>query len=97
MIFELKNKVSGANFNENKKILKCQPFLHRVYVTELAYMEKKCVFICIYTYLQICQSCMKKNRWKQFSALFSSPFVTSFVAVVFDAVTLLGKEKQKLN
>ena len=31
LIFELKNEVSEANLNAKQKILKCQPFWHRVY------------------------------------------------------------------
>ena len=30
-IFAPKNEVSKANLNANKRILNCQPFLHRVY------------------------------------------------------------------
>ena len=33
LIFKLKKEVSEAYFNANKGMLKCQPFLHRVYRT----------------------------------------------------------------
>ena len=31
MIFDLKDEASKANLNAGKRILKCQPFLHRVH------------------------------------------------------------------
>ena len=51
MIFELKNKVSKANLNANKRILKSQPFLHRAYCTKNVSMSIMVLPMYIFTFI----------------------------------------------